>query len=215
MNKILELKDVSFAYANNLIFKDVSFKINKGEFVAIVGENGTGKSTLMKIIIGELVPDFGEVILLNKESVGYVPQLSAATSNNFPITIKEILSLNLTKEINKFGKVNKDGENRIDTMLSIVGLKDKKHTLFGNLSGGQKQKTMLGKALISNPTVLLLDEPLIGLDELSRKGFLELLHHQSEDHGITVLMITHDLGEIEKYTDRIFKIESGKVVEIC
>lgn len=214
MNKIIELRDISFAYTNNLIFQDVSFSVNEGEFIAIVGENGTGKSTLMKIIIGELSSTSGEVFIQNKENIGYVPQLSAATSTNFPITIREIFALNLRNEIKRFGKINKLIDSKIDMMLGIVGLKDKKYSLYGDLSGGQKQKAMLGKALISNPKVLLLDEPLIGLDEESKNSFLELLHHQSEHHKITILMITHDLLEISKYTDRIFKIENGKVKEI-
>ena len=102
MNKIIELRDISFAYTNNLIFQDVSFSVNEGEFIAIVGENGTGKSTLMKIIIGELSSTSGEVFIENKENIGYVPQLSAATSTNFPITIREIFALNLRNEIKRF-----------------------------------------------------------------------------------------------------------------
>ena len=207
MNKIIELKDISFGYSNNLIFQNVSFDVNEGEFVAIVGENGVGKSTLMKIIIGELFPSNGKLFIETKENIGYVPQLSAATSTNFPITIREIFALNLYKEIKRFRKIDKDEDSKIDMMLGIVGLKDKKHFLYGDLSGGQKQKAMLGKALISNPKILLLDEPLIGLDEESKNSFLELLHHQSKHHKITILMITHDLLEISKYTDRILKIE--------
>lgn len=214
MNKILELKDIKFSYGNNLIFKDTSFSIDEGEFVAIVGENGTGKSTLMRIIIGELFLDSGILLFDKHQNIGYVPQLGAATSNNFPITIKEIMALNLSKEMNRFGRIGKEWDNKIDTILGIVDLKDKKESLYGNLSGGQKQKTMLGKALISEPKILLLDEPLIGLDEASRENFLELLHHQSKDHKITVLIITHDLEEISKYSDRVLKIEEKKVIEI-
>lgn len=140
MNKIIELRDISFAYTNNLIFQDVSFSVNEGEFIAIVGENGTGKSTLMKIIIGELSSTSGEVFIENKENIGYVPQLSAATSTNFPITIREIFALNLRNEIKRFGKINKLIDSKIDMMLGIVGLKDKKYSLYGDLSGGQNKK---------------------------------------------------------------------------
>lgn len=212
MSKIIELKDVSFGYEKNLILDNVSFSVNEGEFVAVVGENGAGKTTLMKLIIGQLKVDSGEIRFNYQDRTGYVPQLSAAISNNFPITVNEIMSLNL--EGNIFSKNKKENKEKIDTILNIVGLKGKNNYLYGDLSGGQKQKTMLGKALITNPKLLLLDEPLIGLDEKSKESFLHLLAHQCKAHGITILMVTHELKDINMYLDKILEVGEGKVKEL-
>lgn len=214
MNNIIEIKNLTFGYGNNLIFKDTSLTINKGEFVAIIGENGAGKSTLMKLITGELKPDSGDLNFNFKGKIGYVPQLSAAKSNNFPITVEEILALNLHDDLKKFRKVDKENQKKIDYILSLVGLKGYGKTLFGDLSGGQKQKAILGKALIPNPELLLLDEPLIGLDKESKESFLDLLNHQCQHHGISIVMITHELEGAKKYVDKVITIEKKKVVEL-
>lgn len=212
MNKILEVKNLSFGYGNNLIFDNISFSVARGEFVAIVGGNGAGKTSLMKLIIGQLKASSGTIVFDDRDNIGYVPQLSAAISNNFPITVREILALNLL-ENKRFSFINRKREADIDSMIKLIGLNGKKNYLYGDLSGGQKQKTMLGKALIANPNLLLLDEPLIGLDEESKKSFLDLLAHQSRVHHITILMITHELDEIRDKVDKILKIGNGSVVE--
>lgn len=214
MNKILEVENLTFGYGNNLIFKNTSFSINKGEFVAIIGENGAGKSTLMKLITKELKPDSGVIKLNFDGDIGYVPQLSAAKSNNFPITVNEILALNLHDQIKKFHTLDEENKSQIDDILYLVGLKGFGDKLFGDLSGGQKQKAILGKALISNPDLLLLDEPLIGLDKDSKMNFLNLLIHQCRHHGITILMITHELSEVKSRVDKVLTIENKRCVEL-
>ncbi|MDO5028321.1 MAG: ATP-binding cassette domain-containing protein [Bacillota bacterium] len=210
MNKVLEVKDLSFAYNKNLILENISCSVNKGEFVALVGENGQGKTTFMRLIIGQLKSKTGSICYGPNEKVGYVPQLSAAISNNFPITVKEILALNLPSR-----KIfpSKEEEDLIDANLDLVGLKDKKHSLYSDLSGGQKQKVMLAKALIAEPSILLLDEPLIGLDDSSKKSFIDLLVHQSQIHNISIIMISHELEDIEDKIDRTFKIQGGRLEE--
>lgn len=210
MNRVLEVKNLSFAYNKNLILKDISFSVNKGEFVALVGENGQGKTTLMKLLVGQLKTKTGSIDFAAKEKVGYVPQLSAAISNNFPITVKEILALNLSsRRIFQ----SREEEDLINANLDLIGLRDKKYCLYQDLSGGQKQKVMLGKALIADPTILLLDEPLIGLDDKSKKSFIDLLIHQSKIHDITIIMISHELEDIADKIDRVFKVQEGGLVE--
>lgn len=215
MNKIIEVKDVSFGYDKNLILDRINFSVEEGEFVAIVGENGAGKSTLMKLIIGQLKPESGEILFNYQDRIGYVPQLSAAISNNFPITVEEIMSLSLKKSFKDLMSKDSIEEKKIDIILNIVGLEGKKNFLYGDLSGGQKQKIMLGKALITNPKLLLLDEPLIGLDQESKDGFLKMLHHQSREHGITIMMITHELDYLKEYLDKVLILEEGEVKEGC
>ncbi|WP_054251941.1 metal ABC transporter ATP-binding protein [Neofamilia massiliensis] len=210
MNKVLEVENLSFAYNKNLILEDINFSINKGDFVALIGDNGQGKTTLMNLLVGKLKANSGTINFSPGEKLSYVPQLSASTSNNFPITVKEILSLNLSRR-----RIfpNKKEEDLIDSTLDLIGLRDKKNFVFQDLSGGQKQKVMLGKALISKPSFLLLDEPLIGLDEKSKKSFLKLLIDQSKIHSMTIIMVSHNIEDIKEDINRIFKIDKGRMIE--
>lgn len=214
MNKVLELKDVTFGYTSSTIFEGASFDIEKGKFVALIGPNGVGKSTLIKIILGELKPNSGEVITNFDSVIGYVPQLGASISNNFPITVKEIVALNLIGKLHRFSAIDEDSTKKIKSTLKLVGLEGKINELFGNLSGGEKQKVMISKALIRNPELLVLDEPMIGLDESSRGILLDMLSHFTRFHGVTVLMITHDVEETKIYADEIYSIKDKRVVEI-
>lgn len=214
MNKVLELKDVTFGYTSSTIFEGASFTLEKGRFVALVGPNGVGKSTLVKLILGELRPTRGKVVGKFGSAVGYVPQLSASISNNFPITVKEIVALNLIGTINRFHSINENQNKKINATLKMVGMSDKQEELFGNLSGGEKQKVMISKALIRNPELLILDEPMIGLDESSRRNLLEMLGHFVSSHSVTILMITHDIEEVRNYLDEIYSIKDKKVVKI-
>lgn len=210
MNKVLDVKDLSFAYNKNLILEDISFSINKGDFVALIGDNGQGKTTLMNLLVGKLKGNSGSINFSPDEKLAYVPQLSASISNNFPITVKEILSLNLSRR-----RIfpSKKEEDLIDSTLELIGLRDKKTTVFQDLSGGQKQKVMLGKALISKPSFLLLDEPLIGLDEKSKESFLKVLIDQLKINTMTIIMVSHNIKVIESDVNRVFKIDKGRLIE--
>lgn len=210
MNKVLKVENLSFAYNKNLILEDINFSIDKGDFVALIGDNGQGKTTLMNLLVGKLKANSGTINFSADEKISYVPQLSASISNNFPITVKEILFLNLSRR-----RIfpNKKEEELIDSTLDLIGLKEKKNVVFQDLSGGQKQKVMLGKALISKPTFLLLDEPLIGLDEKSKKSFLKLLIDQSKIHSMTIIMVSHNIVDIEAEVNKLFKIARGRLIK--
>lgn len=207
MSSILEIKDLSFGYNKNKILNNINLVLKEGEFSTIMGENGSGKSTLMKLIIGELQPDTGSVDnhLLNRTS--YIPQLSGAFSLNFPITVQEILALNLIEKNKRFSKLSKVNQERIKLILEAMDMVGMEDVIFKKLSGGQRQKVMIGKALIDQPKLLLLDEPLIGLDEDSRNSVLSFCRHLSENHKVSILLISHDKNEIKKYSDNIYSIK--------
>ena len=197
---------------------DISFSVQKGEFVAIVGASGSGKSTLLHLIGGVDRPTSGKVYIDGKDifslnddklaifrrrQVGLIYQFY----NLIPIlNIEENITLPLALDNRK---VDKD---TLDEMLETLGLSERKTHLPNELSGGQQQRTSIGRALITNPTIILADEPTGNLDSKSSDEIVALLKKSNRDMKQTIIMITHNM-EIAKSADRIIKIEDGKIVE--
>lgn len=193
---MIEIKHVTFSYSlGQTVLKNISFSIKKGEFCAILGANGTGKTTLLKLILGKLKPQKGDVTfngkltytISNWTNVGYVPQKMTIDSFH-PAKVRELIS-----------------HSPLCSHLEIEHLYSKQ---FNTLSGGQKQKVLLALALENDPDVLLLDEPTEGIDEKTRKQFYELLKHICVSHNKTVVIVSHDNEIIEKYVDRMLCIDA-------
>ena len=204
---------------NKVIALDnVSFEVTKGEFIAIVGASGSGKSTLLHLIGGVDRPTSGKVYIDDKDiynfdddklaifrrrQVGLIYQFY----NLIPIlNVEENITLPLSldnREIN---------QEKLKELLKLLGLEDRKHHLPNELSGGQQQRTSIGRALITNPTIILADEPTGNLDSKASDEIVELLKRSNRDYKQTIIMITHDM-EIAKHADRIIKIEDGKIVK--
>ncbi|MBP2025021.1 metal ABC transporter ATP-binding protein [Peptoniphilus stercorisuis] len=212
---ILNVKNLKYGYTKETVFEDVSFIIEEGDFACLIGPNGAGKSTLMKLILGQLSPNSGEVLfnLGEKpyEKVGYVPQLGIGSSYDFPITVREMVSLSLNSELRGFRKYKKSHEEKILGALSQVGMEDKIESLYSKLSGGQRQRILIAKALVSSPDFLILDEPTNGIDEETRKSLFKLLNHLNKEHNITILMITHDLLDVQEYINKLYKLSDKKI----
>lgn len=218
MTPILEVKDLYFSYGKEWVIKGANFNLNKGDFTALIGSNGAGKTTLIKLILNILEPSKGEIYfqgkLLNRKmdltSLSYVPQLMAGV-DHFPISVKELVGLNLYKELTGLKKLKNSHKKRIYDALEVVGLEDKIDDLYQNLSGGQRQRVLIAKALISLPEILILDEPTTGIDSKTRKELFRLLYHLNRDHGISILMITHELQAVEGIVKKVFLLEEGKI----
>ena len=171
-NKVLEVKDLSFSYPDKSILHRLSFDVDAGDFMCIVGTNGTGKSTLLKLILNQLSPLEGEIKLLgtNSEkykdfaSIAYVSQKATNINRDFPATVEEVVSLGLYSKKGLFKRNTKEDKKLIDSALERVGMLDYKHRQIGYLSGGQQQRVFIAKALISNPRIIFLDEPTTGID---------------------------------------------------
>lgn len=212
MTNLYRVDDVAFSYGKNQVLKGVNLSVNQGDFLAFIGANGSGKSTLVKLLLGIEKPGSGIIYYKGEEvsartdfsGVSYVPQLMTS-SYDFPITIFELVGLGLYGE--KLSKEEK--RDRIDDALSLVGLRNLDDRLYGALSGGQRQRVLLAKALISRPDVLILDEPTTGIDFKSRNALYGLLNHLHDDHGITILMITHEMHLIENLVDEVYTLEDG------
>ena len=217
--KQIEIKNLKFGYNENLILKGVNLDLDQGDFAVISGENGSGKSTLIKLILGELKKDHGSIKLFgidmedfkNFDKIGYVPQVNEAIKVAFPVSAREYVGLHLYKEFSIFNTITKKSKSKIENTFSTLKIKDLIDRPVNTLSGGQAQRVMIARAMVSNPDILILDEPTVGIDQKSKEDFLDLLVHLNTHHGISILMITHEMDILGDYVDKVFKLKEGVI----
>jgi zinc transport system ATP-binding protein len=196
---LFEVKNLTLGYEKENIINNISFTVEDKDFIVIVGKNGAGKSTLIKGILGLIKPKSGEIIFnesFNKKLIGYMPQ-ETKVSQNFPASVKEIV---LSGRINKMGIrpfYNSKDKEKCEEVLKILNIYDIKDKSFFELSGGQRQKTLLARSLCATDKLLILDEPSNNLDNTSREEFYLLLMKLNKELGITIMMISHD-SDIDK-----------------
>lgn len=206
MTPYIEMNNVSFYYDKTEALQDVSLTINKGDFLAIIGPNGSGKSTLMKIILGLHRPMKGEVHLFGKPvqdfkdraCIGYVSQKSNSFNSGFPATVFEVVRSGLAKKSGLFHRYPKNVADQVKEALISVGMQAYSDRPISALSGGQQQRVFIARALISKPKILLLDEPTVGIDQQNMQSFYRMLTHLNTHHGITIILITHDVDAVSK-----------------
>lgn len=211
------LSDIHFSYDNNIILKDISMKIDKGDFVAVVGPNGAGKSTMLKIMAGLLKPARGQVKIGGKDIsiarvqglIGYVPQNYGKNVLGFPATVTEIVSLGLTLGVAAPRQNHQAAKHIISHMLELVGVENLRNRRIGELSGGQQQRVMVAMALASNPELLLLDEPTSGIDYEASARIYDLLGTLNKNLGITVVMVSHDIDKAISCANKVACINKG------
>src|SRR5690606_16918959 len=199
--KIVEFENISFSYGKNEVLDNINFYIEKGDFIGIIGPNGSAKSTLMKVMIGILKPDKGRVRLFNEDikdfkdftKVGYISQNVRDINPRFPATVEEIVESNLYSQLGFLKISNKNIKEKTYEVLRIVGMEEYKDTLIGKLSGGQKQRVFIARSLINNPEILFMDEPLVGIDIGSQKKLYSLMDKLNKDYNITLAMVSHDI----------------------
>lgn len=228
MNTVINATNVSIFYGQTQVLKNITFSVEKGDFVGLVGPNGGGKTTLVKTILGLLPSYKGKIILLGQDigkfnqwqKIGYLPQKHTEINPLFPANVGEVVSLGLLSVKKYPKKINRSDWQEIELILKkfeIANLKDK---LIFELSGGQQQKVMLARALISKPEILILDEPSTALDPSSREQFFTYLKKLNKDAKTTIILITHDTGYIGKYANKILYIDHklvffGKIKDFC
>ncbi len=191
---LLDVCNLTLGYEKDIIIKDISFSVNDGDFIIVTGKNGAGKSTLIKGILGLIKPRGGSINFnenLDRKQIGYMPQETKVDSS-FPASVYEIV---LSGTINKTGfkpfYAKKLKEKAIEA-LKILNILDIKNKSFQDLSGGQRQKTLLARSLCATDKLLILDEPSNNLDQTSREEFYLLLMKLNKELGITIIMISHD-----------------------
>lgn len=215
--KLLEIKSLSFKYSDELVLDDINFDVYRGDYIALIGSNGAGKSTLVKLILNQLKPLTGTISFYTKnglKDIGYVPQLSIPSSMEFPITVTELLSLALYPKNKGFKRLKEYDKEKIINALNLVGMEKYKDRLYTELSGGQRQRVLIAKTLVATPEFLILDEPMTGVDKESKDSLFHLLSHINMKHEITILMITHNLEEVEENVNKVFEIKDEKIREV-
>ncbi len=199
--------DVSFAYDRELVLDGVSFTVYSGETVAVIGPNGGGKSTLVKLLLGLIEPQrgtlqvFGKRPAMSRGKIGYVPQYSQFDTR-FPINVREVVLTGLVRPL--IGRHTRLDRTAAEEALERVGMSGLGKHSFAELSGGQRQRVLIARALVGEPSILLLDEPTANVDSFMSDRFLELIVQLAADR--TVFFVTHDTGYVSAEADRVFCI---------
>ncbi len=222
MPNVIETLDLSFRYGSEPLFSRVNFAVSQGDFVAIIGANGTGKSTLLKLLLGELTPTEGAIRLFGQDlrqfrdwpKVGYVPQAAAANTAGFPATADEIVMASLYPQVGLMRFARKRHRELARQALERVGMAGFSRRLIGEMSGGQQQRVMLARVLAGAPEVMLLDEPTTGVDAATVETLFQLLADLNREIGLTIVMVTHDIGRASRYVTRTLCLEEGSMVEL-
>ena len=215
---VLEADGLAFAYGLEPVLDGVSLSVAPGEFVALVGPNGSGKSTLLRCLLGLLQPASGRVRLFGaapgelaqRWRLGYVPQ-RAGLARDLPATVEEVVSAGRLARSGWRRRFGAEDRREIEHAMSAVALLDHRHRRVSELSGGQQQRAFIAKALAGQPELLVLDEPVAGIDAESQHRFRDSLTHLVAEHAAAVLLVSHELGAVADDLDRVVVMRRGKV----
>jgi len=211
MSSILSVKNLSMKYGRNEVLTDINFDVKREDYIGIVGPNGSGKTTLMKGILGLIPASDGEIIFQSeyksKNFMGYLPQKTMSSDKMFPAKVKEIVSLGLLSD-KKYPKIFLKNQNhKIEEVLEKLKISHLREEKIGNLSGGQQQRVLLARAMVNSPEMLILDEPTSALDSQIREEFYELIGNLNRNEKVTILLVSHDVGSIGKYTKKMLYLD--------
>lgn len=198
---------LSLGYDSEIIVRDLSFSVNRGDYLCIVGENGSGKTTLMKTLLGLKSPLSGQILTgdgLKANEIGYLPQ-QTVIQKDFPASVREIVLSGCQGRCGLRPFYNKEEKKLAEENMERMGIKDLSDRCFRDLSGGQQQRVLLARALCATGKVLLLDEPVAGLDPVVTTQMYGLIKELNKE-GITIIMISHDIGAALRYASHILHI---------
>lgn len=207
---IFECKDVTLGYENKVVAKNLNFKIDQGDYLCVVGENGTGKSTLIKTLLGLIKPLNGEVIAnvqgKNHKGVGYLPQQTQA-QKDFPASVWEVVLSGVLNNDHRCPFYNKKDKAEAEKNMEKLNILDLKKRCYRELSGGQQQRVLLARALCATDSVLILDEPVTGLDPAASMELYETIMDLNKKENVTIIMVSHDIKNALNYATHILHLE--------
>ena len=199
---MIEISNLCFSYVNGpYILEDINLIIENGMYISVLGENGSAKSTLIKLVLGLLKPSKGKIIKATN-TIGYVPQRLDSFNSQFPITVREIMKCHLqTKKHKDLGEIK--------ASLEKVSMSEYENSLLGNLSGGQIQKILIARALLGTPELLILDEPSTGIDFQSQEDIYGFLRKINKESNVTIVSVEHNLHAVLENSTHVFLLENG------
>ena len=206
---VLSCQDMTIGYENQEVLSHLTLEVKEGDFISILGENGSGKSTLVKTILGLIPPLCGKFEFregFSHKNIGYLPQQSSA-QRDFPASVLEIV---LSGFLGKKGWrpfYTREEKELAVTYLREMNMEDLKYRTYRNLSGGQQQRVLLARALCAAEELLVLDEPVTGLDPTAQAELYQMIDHLNKRHRMTILMISHDIPASVKYSNKIIHLE--------
>jgi len=220
---VVEAKNVSFSYNDGFILKNINLEVKSGDFAGIIGANGAGKSTFLKLLVGVLTPNEGEIRLFGEKPerfrdfkrLAYVPQKSWSYFTGFPVNVKEFVLTGMCGKAGLFHPYTKRDKKRADDCLDEVGMLPYQWLKLTELSGGQMQRVLMAKALTTNPELLILDEPTAGIDADSTNHIGDTLANLNKKDHVTVIIVTHDLLSMKNYPDYLFEVSTDGTIKLA
>jgi zinc transport system ATP-binding protein len=209
--ELVSARGITFGYDASPVLVDVTLTISEGDFLAIIGPNGSGKTTLVKVILGLLRPSEGRIEIMGRplvaftdwRQIGYVPQKATSIDPFFPASVEEVVGMALLSNKQILGAAAGADAGAIRRALHDVGMEAYEKWPIGRLSGGQQQRVFIARALVSRPRILFLDEPTTGVDAETQGRFYDMLDRLNKDDGITIVLITHDIGIVNRHVSQV------------
>jgi zinc transport system ATP-binding protein len=210
-NTIIQVKDLSYTLNHQTILQKVNFSVDEADYIGLLGPNGGGKTTLIKLILGILRPTTGSIALFDghemnpKDKIGYVPQRVGSGGLDFPATVEEVIQSGLSqKNLSKNQIISK-----IAKALEVAQISELANRRLSDLSGGQRQKVFIARSLVDDPQILILDEPTVAIDLQSQASFYSFLRYLNKEMRITILLISHDISAIAQEVNKIYFLDQN------
>ena len=210
MRPFVELDGVGFSYGPVRVLDGINLTVEPGDFLGIIGPNGSGKTTLLRVMLGLLEPTEGSVRLFGQSPaafrewrrLGYVPQ-RATLDPSLPVTVGEVVATGLVASLDLFQRIGSTERARVKEALARVGMESHARTRIGALSTGQQQRVLIARALVSDPELIILDEPTGGVDPEAQTSFYAMLQHVNREREVTLILVSHDIGVVAKEVTKL------------